>query len=118
MADEPFGDGGGDNVLDKYHRQKAVAEIKGLMDDLKNAMFDRGTPVKSIPMRPEWKKAWDELEAARIAHEIADRKHKTLKDYFWSLIHKDLDDMRGMHFNSKTQEIEIFDDIAQHEGQD
>lgn len=103
------------NVLEKYQKQKAIEGIKAFMEDLKESLFSKGKPVKSIPMKAAWQKAWDELEAARVAHEIADRKHSSLKDYFWALVHKDTDDMRGMKFNPKKGEIEIFDDIENHE---
>lgn len=113
MADEPIeGDG---NVLNQYHKQKLIEELKGFMRDVQDGLNDRGEPVKTIPMRPEWQAAWDELQKITAEHTLIDRKHRTQKDYFWALVHKGLEDFRSMRYNPKTKEIEIFEEDESHE---
>lgn len=116
MAEKPIGEE--ENVLAKYHRQKFLEDLKkNIKDMLPGAdiefvgLGEPGRPIaKSFPMRPEWQKTFDDLEATRIKHEQIEKKHRWEKEFFWALVHKDTEDARSMRYNPKTKEIEVFEE--------
>lgn len=101
----PIGEGG---ALEAFEHGRLEEEITGFVDKIENKLNGRGPIVKSLPLRPEWQKAWDEVQSLREQHDLLDRKHNVAKEFFWALVHKETDDFRDMRYNKKTKEIEIF----------
>lgn len=68
---------------------------------------DEQEVVKTIPVRKEWKKGFDELDS--LAEDMKDIKAKlsSKKGVIWGQIDSDLSNYDNKHYNRDTQEIEI-----------
>src|SRR4051812_331084 len=97
----------GENVVEKYHMQKQVEGVKGLMEMLKEGIMGKRKVVKTVPMRPEWKALYDEWQALDKEHDLIDRKMNSKRKLFWATISSDLDEYRSMQVNEETGEVEV-----------
>lgn len=68
---------------------------------------DKYEVVKTVPLRPEWKKRIEECNS--IEDKIAEKKRelKSKKDAMWGQIDVDMNEYSDKHYNEDTQEIEI-----------
>lgn len=97
-------------VLEKYHKQQVIGEIKTFVKQLKGEMEEEahGPLVKTIPLKAEWKVLWDEFMAMDKEHDLIHRKLQVAKDFFWSTVHKESGDYSGMTVDKKNNEIKIW----------
>lgn len=100
-----------DSVIDKYHRQKIVDEMSGVIKDVRKNLedHDHGKIVKTVPIRPEWAKMDDEVIALKQPLVDAIKKFESKMKLMWATIENDLEDYRSMHINREKNEIEIYD---------
>lgn len=110
------------DVIEKFHKQKLEQEMKemaqGVVNSFEEAMDEKmhGKMVKTVPMRPEWLAAHNELHD--MAHSLIAEmkpvlvkmsKMKQKRNLFWASVQCELDDFRDMQINEETKDIEIFE---------
>ena len=102
-----------DDIIDQYEEQKAVEKLEGILRGAaKKLAFDGQQVVKTIPVRPEWKAAFDELEGLTKQHDELHRRMESKRKLIWATIESELDEYRDMEYDDAVGEIKIYDDPA------
>lgn len=70
-----------------------------------------GKIAKSVPMRKNWKPAWDAWRKATEDAEKAHNKMKNLKSAFWVMVEQDLNDYdHTMGVSDDGREVNIYEE--------
>jgi hypothetical protein len=100
-----------DNVLDKYQMQKQAQKFKQMLDEFGNAIqFGDRKITKTLPMKPEWTTAWQELGTLSKQLKELQRRAKSKRSAFWAMVENDTQEYRDMQYDTKSGEILVYED--------
>lgn len=66
--------------------------------------------LKSVPMKPEWKKLHAELDALAVKRAAMEKEFESKRKFMWATIEKDLGIYdKDLHINSEKNKLEVYE---------